>query len=119
MRKEISTSPPDMTTEPLWKRLAAMTDEEVEAMRAADRARFERGELSIAEVEKKAQQARIIECAVRLADATGCPEGEPVFPWLVKHGLVVKHDDGGFEITERGTIFAKAQSIIHEALITK
>jgi hypothetical protein len=103
-----------------------MTDEEVEAMRAADRARFERGELSIAEVEKKAeasrlamqyraQQARIIECAVRLADATGCPEGEPVFPWLVKHGLVVKHDDGGFEITERGTIFAKAQSIIDEA----
>jgi hypothetical protein len=74
-----------MTTEPLWKRLAAMTDEEVETMRAADLARL-------------------------LAQATGCPEGEPVFPWLVKHGLAVEHDDGSYEITDNGTAFAKAQS---------
>ena len=88
-----------MTTEPLWKRLAAMTDEEVEAMRAADLARLEKGE-----------RAKILGCALRLAQATGCPESEPVFPWLVKHGLAVQHDDGGYEITEKGTLFAKVQS---------
>ena len=88
-----------MTTEPLWKRLAAMTDEEVEAMRAADLARLEKGE-----------RAKILGCALRLAQVTGCPEGEPVFPWLVKRGLAVEHDDGSYEITEKGTIFAKVQS---------
>jgi hypothetical protein len=85
-----------MTTEPLWKRFAAMTDEEVEAMRAAHLARLEKGE-----------RAMILGCALRLAQATGCPEGEPVFPWLVKCGLAVEHDDGSYEITEKGTIFSK------------
>ena len=117
-----------MTTEPLWKRLATMTDEELEIMRATDFARFEKGELSLEEAKEKQgasrlaiqyQRAKVLECAQRLAQATGCPEGEPVFPWLVKHGLAIEHDDGGFEITERGTIFAKAQSIIDAALINK
>ena len=67
-----------------------MTDEEVEAMRAADLARLEKGE-----------RAKILGCALRLAQATGCPEGEPVFPWLVKRGLAVEHDDGSYEIPRR------------------
>ena len=80
-----------MTTEPLWKRFAAMTNEEVEAMRAADLAALERGDLS--------KRAKVLTCAIRLAQATGCPEDEPVFPWLIKRGLAVQHDDGSFEIT--------------------
>jgi hypothetical protein len=33
---------------------------------------------------------------VRLGQATGCPDGEPIFPWLKDRGLVEEVDGGGF-----------------------
>src|SRR5438445_13622695 len=52
------------------------------------------------------------EALVRLANATGCPDGEPIVPWLQEHGCAVEGDDGelrfkmpgpGAVATSRGT----------------
>jgi hypothetical protein len=36
------------------------------------------------------------ESLLRLAHATGCPDGEPIIPWLQERGLVEQVDDGGW-----------------------
>jgi hypothetical protein len=53
------------------------------------------------QIDRAVREAELLTAAARLARASGCPEGAPVMPWCLEHGLIELGDDGEFRLTAR------------------
>jgi len=51
--------------------------------------------------EEMLEHADALETLLRLAEASGIPEGRPVIPWLLERGLIVKLANGGYALTAK------------------
>jgi hypothetical protein len=98
-------------TKPLWRQFYEMTPEECEAEKAEDLRRMRSGEMTEDEALERAQAWRLagdakgkeadeLERLGRLANASGCPKGAPVIPWLIEKGILVK-TDGRYLLTKQ------------------
>jgi len=53
-------------------------------------------------IDRKQREADHLRQFVRLAQATGCPEDEPVIPWLLERGLVERDANGDYVAVKAG-----------------